>query len=223
MPVGEVLVGHVIEPDRIFRILDVQQDAVSRARARGEADLGEHGDVVALIGFRRLLCSLAVRAAAPEPGDVAGRGIRENPRAIDDVRVLRRGERHLDDVDAEQRRIRIFLRLEAGAAGELLRRPHGARARAVDVQVRRIMWIRDERVRMRSAARLHGRNLSRLAQVADVEDADAAKPLAADRRLHALRAAIEPAARLLDRHEEPWPPGQTTEASSFGRFGRSTS
>ena len=49
----------------------------------------------------------------------------------------------------------------------------------------------------------------------DVEDADAAEPLGADRRLDALGAAVDPAARLFHRHEQqvpvhrnvPLPPG----------------
>ena len=54
MPVGEVLVDDVIEPDRVLRIANVEQDAVARAGARGEADLREDGDVVALIGHREV-------------------------------------------------------------------------------------------------------------------------------------------------------------------------
>ena len=42
----------------------------------------------------------------------------------------------------------------------------------------------------------------RLAQIADVEDADAAEALGADRRGHALHAAVDAAAVLLDRHEQ---------------------
>ena len=61
----------------------------------------------------------------------------------------------------------------------------------------------DQRVRVRAAAGLHGGDLLRLAEVADVEDADAAEAL---RRStvsgHALRAAVDAAARLLDRHEQ---------------------
>src|SRR6185295_18295816 len=50
VPVGEALVGDVVEADRILRIADVEQDAVARAGAGGEADLGADGDVVALVG-----------------------------------------------------------------------------------------------------------------------------------------------------------------------------
>ena len=39
-------------------------------------------------------------------------------------------------------------------------------------------------------------------QVGDVEDAHAAEPLHAHRRGHALRATVDAAARLLDRHEQ---------------------
>ena len=90
----------------------------------------------------------------------------------------------------------------AGALGELLRRTHRARSRSVEVHVGRVVRIHHERVGMRPAARLHGRQLPRLPHVADVEDADAAESFRADGGLHAPGAAVEPAARLLDRHEE---------------------
>ena len=90
----------------------------------------------------------------------------------------------------------------ARAAGQLLAGAHRAGARAVDVEVRRVLRVRDERVRVRAAAGLHRGDLLRLLHVGDVEDADAAEPLVAHRRLDALRAAVDAAARLLDRHEE---------------------
>ena len=68
--------------------------------------------------------------------------------------------------------------------------------------LRLVLRIGDERVRVRSAAGLNRGHLLRVFHVADVEDADAAESLGADGRLHALEAAIEPAARLLDRHEQ---------------------
>ena len=77
-----------------------------------------------------------------------------------------------------------------------------AGARPVHVDVRRVLRIDDERVRVRAAAGLHGRDLLRLPDVGDVEDAHAAEALRADGRLDALRAAVEAAARLLDRHEQ---------------------
>ena len=46
----------------------------------------------------------------PEARDRAGSRIGENARPVDDLRVLRRGQRNLDHVDAEQRRVRIVLR-----------------------------------------------------------------------------------------------------------------
>ena len=90
----------------------------------------------------------------------------------------------------------------AGAAGELLGRPDGARAGSVDVEVRLVLRVRHQRVGMRSPAGLHGGHLFRLAHVADVEDADAAEALGADRLLNALRSAVEPAPRLFHRHDQ---------------------
>src|SRR5437879_12332291 len=57
-------------------------------------------------------------------------------------------------------------------------------------------------MRVRSAARLNRRDLARLAEIADVENADAAEQFGADLVLNTLRAAVDAAARLLDRHQQ---------------------
>ena len=49
MPVGEVLVAHIVESNGMHRIVDVEENAVAGARAGGETHLGIDGDVVALI------------------------------------------------------------------------------------------------------------------------------------------------------------------------------
>ena len=153
-----------------------------------------------------------------------GRWVGEDARAIDDLRVLRRRERHLDHVDAEERGVRILLGLEARAARELLAGAHGAGARAVDVDVRLVVRIGDQRVRVRAAAGLHRRDLLRLLEVGDVEDADAAEALGAHRRLRrpAMPQSMRPRvcstdmnSRLPWTETSPWPPGQTIEASSL--------
>ena len=110
VPVGEVLVDHVIEAHRLHRIRDVEQDAVARAGAGSQAQLREDRDVVALIGLRRLLRARSVVAALPEPRDRAARRIGKDARPADDAGLLGGRERDLDDVDAEERRVRIFLR-----------------------------------------------------------------------------------------------------------------
>src|SRR5207253_7613954 len=69
VPVREVRVRGGVETLRSLRIADVQQDAVARAGAGGQTDLREHRDVVTLVGFRRALRALAVRAAAPQARD----------------------------------------------------------------------------------------------------------------------------------------------------------
>ena len=114
----------------------------------------------------------------------------------------RRSDRNLNDVDAEEGGVRILFRIQTGASRQLLRRSHRARPGAVDVEIVRILRVPDQRVRMRAAAGLHRRHLHRLLHVLDVEHAHAAEALGADRRLDALRAAIEPPARLFDRHHE---------------------
>ncbi len=119
-----------------------------------------------------------------------------------DGRLLGGLQRHLDDVDAEERAVRVFLRIQARAAGEFLARADGAGARAVDVDVVRVVLRRHQRVRVGAAAGLHGGHLLGILEVGDVEDAHATEALDADRRRHALGAAVDAAARLLDRHEE---------------------
>ena len=84
----------------------------------------------------------------------------------------------------------------ARAAGQLAGRPDGGRARDVDVDVLRVLRIDQHRVGVGAAAGLHVAHVLRIGDVGDVEDPDAAEPLGADRVLHALGAAVEPAARF---------------------------
>jgi hypothetical protein len=70
-------------------------------------------------------------------------------------------------------------------------------------------------------------SLLRILQIGDVEDAHAAEALVADRRHDALQAAVDAAARLLDRMNSrlpqidtsPCPPGQTTDATQLRLVG----
>ena len=111
--------------------------------------------------------------------------------------------RHLDHVDAEERRVDIL----PGSSAEQSASSSGERtalgAGTIDVQVdpdrsdrRTSVCVCDPR-QVCTAATCRG-----LRGIADVEDADAAKPLGAHRRLDALRAAVDPASRLLHRHEQ---------------------
>ena len=139
-------------------------------------------------------------AAGIQAGNGAGLLVGENARAIDDARLLGRAERHFDHVDAEERGVGVLLRIAAGAVDQLFARAHAAGARAVDIQ--RLLVLRHERVGVRAAAGLHRRDLLRIADVGDVEDAHAAEAVLADRLGHALHAAVDAAAGLLDRHEQ---------------------
>ena len=122
---------------------------------------GIHRDVVALVGGAGALRAGAVIAAGPQAGDGAGLLVREDARPVDDARLLGRAERHLDHVDAEERRVRVLLRIAARAVGQLLAGADAAGARAVDIQ--RLLVLRHERVRVRAAAGLHRRHLLRIA------------------------------------------------------------
>ena len=58
-----------------------------------------------LVVLRALRAGAAV-AARVQAGDGAGLLVREDARTVDDARLLGRAERHLDHVDAEERRVR---------------------------------------------------------------------------------------------------------------------
>ena len=97
---------------------------------------------------------------------------------------------------------------------QLFTRAHAARARGIQEDVALVLRIGNQRVRVRAAAGLHRRDLLRILQVGDVEDADAAEALVADRRHHALQAAVEPAAGLFDRHEQQVAPRRDVALSA---------
>ena len=84
---------------------------------------------------------------------------------------------------------------------QLSRRPHGRGAGNVDVDVVLVVRRRHQRVRVRPAARLHVRDVLRLREIRDVEDADAAKTVLAHRVGHALKTAVETPRRCLARDE----------------------
>ncbi len=200
VPVGEILVARRVEALRVGRIRNVHQDAVARAGAGRQADFREHRDVVALIGGGAALRAGAAVAAGIQARNGAGLLVRENARAIDDARLLGGAERHFDHVDAEERRVRVLLRIAARAVDQLLAGADAAGAGPVDIQ--RLLVLRHQRVGVRAAAGLHRRDLLRLGDVGDVEDAHAAEAFLADRLLHALDAAVDAAAGLFDRHEQ---------------------
>src|SRR5688572_8776680 len=60
-------------------------------------------------------------------------------------------------------------------------------------------------MRMRSTAGLHVRDVLRIPDVGDVEDANAAQPIVAHRTRHTLRAAVETASRAFTRYEQQVP------------------
>ena len=199
VPVREVRVGHVVDAAGPGRVANVEQDPVAGTGAGGEADRRVGGDVVALVGGGRLLRAAAVIAAHVEAVDRARYRVGKDARGRDDLRVLRRRQRHLDHLDAKERRVGVLLRRAGRAAGELGRGAHRARALHVDVDVLRVARVGHERVRVRvrvrTAAGLHRGHLLRMVEVADVEDANATQALGAHGVGHRLGAAVEPAVR----------------------------
>ena len=131
-------------------------------------------------------------------------------------------DRNLDDVDAKERGARVAGDV-ADAARELLFLAHAGRARVVDDDP--AVVARDDRVRVRAAARLHLADLPRLRRIGDVEDADAAEALGA--RVDAATPSSPQSTRprvcstdMIKRsptiETSPCPPGQTTDDKSCG-------
>ena len=101
MPEGVIRIADGVDADGMRRIVNIQQDSIARTRARGQPDGGVDRDVVALVRVFGSLGAFAVVAALPQAIDRSGLRIGEDARAGDDLRQLRMGQRHLDDVDAE--------------------------------------------------------------------------------------------------------------------------
>ena len=223
MPEGEVRIGDSTDAPRVGDVVNVEQQAISRARAAGESDRRIDGDVVALcrsaLRERRILLGTPPPAAA-RPRGRGARGIPrgevrrhltvlrrrgetvEDARRAHDVRQLRMGEGHLNHLDPEQRAVRILFWKRPRAARELVRRAHARRAGHVDVDIRGIVRIRDDRVRVRAAARLHRRHIPRMVGVAHIDDADAARALITHGVGYALHSTVDASVRRLSGHEQ---------------------
>src|SRR5947208_2332176 len=170
VPVGEVLIDDLIEPNRMHGIGDVEQDSVARACSGSKGEFRKNRDVMALIRNRRSLSSRSVITATPKTGNIPGGGIGKDARPVHDLCALRRGKRYLNDIDTEKSRLKILVRSLARAACELLRGADLAGPLSVDVNVGFVFRIDDERMGVRSTAGLNGRHLPGISQVADVED-----------------------------------------------------
>jgi hypothetical protein len=107
-----------------------------------------------------------------------------------------------DDLDAEERAVRIGHAARRVTTGHLVRRTHRREAGDVHVDGPRILRVGIDRVRVRAAAGLHGRDGARTCGIGDVVDADAQQPLLAHGVLHPLRAAVEATAAILGGEEE---------------------
>ena len=126
----------------------------------------------------------------------------EDARRADDRCLLGMSQRNLDHLDPEQRRIWILVERRSRAAGQLAGRANAGGARDVHVDVIRILRIHEQRVGVRSAARLDVADILRVRNVADVEDAKSAQAILADGVLHTLGAAIDASAVPFAGHEK---------------------
>jgi hypothetical protein len=209
---------------RVGRVADVEQDAVARAGAGGEAELRIDRDVVAVVRLRRALRALG-RGRHPARGRRCCRlRIGEDARLADDARLLRRRERHADHLDPEERGVRVLLQARAEQPGSSSPARTPAGARDVDVDDAGIVRIRHQRVRVRAAARLHGRDLRGLSM-------SLMSKMRTPRKRSGLTGSGTPCtpqstrprvsstdmkSRLPCTETSPCPPGQTTERDGTG-------
>src|SRR4030095_5269529 len=104
-------------------------------------------------------------------------GIHEDPRTTHDLRVLRRRERHLNYIDAKQRRIGILFRLLARTSRQLFVLTDKRSSRDINVDVVLVLRIHNEGVCFRTAAGVYRCHLLRILDVADVKDSYAAETI----------------------------------------------
>src|ERR1700742_4894402 len=109
MPEGVVRIGNGVDTDRIYRVRDIEQNAVTRTRAGSQTQVRAHSDVVATPSHRCRLGTFSMIAALPKPVGISGLRISKDPRTGYDLRLLRMRQRHLDHDNSEQRSIRVFV------------------------------------------------------------------------------------------------------------------
>ena len=119
VPIGKIGVADLGNPLGMGRIADVEQDPVARARARRDAEFRKGRDVVTLVRFGGRLSTLTAVPGFREAGNAALR-VGEDPGRADDPGVLGCREWHPNDFDLEERRVRVLVRRQAGAAGQFL-------------------------------------------------------------------------------------------------------
>ena len=140
VPVGEVRVGRRVEAHGIRRVADVEQQAVAGAGAAGEADFRIDRDVVALVGRSLIVCvpgPLSPPLFRPAMLPVVGSAKMRGRLTIFAFCGAASGTWITSMLKSDV--LGSLSGFGARAAGELLARPHAARARAVDVEVRLVV------------------------------------------------------------------------------------
>src|SRR5210317_746276 len=140
-------------------------------------------------------------AATPQGAEHTAFGIGKYGRTVDDASFAGIFDRDLDDVDSEQCRSIVSGRL-TDTTFQFLLVAHRRGAGVVDDNLAVVAGSGDNRMCMRAAAGLHRAYLDRPFEIADIKDANPTETLRADVFVYALQPAIEPAARLLDGHDQ---------------------
>src|SRR5690606_7652703 len=118
VPVGEVLIGHRVDPDRVGRVGDVDEYAVALAGTGGQPDLREGRDVVAGVRVggrgvpgpgRRALTRVGTRVRGPGRAVLQSVDlphlVLEEACLVDHLGSSGVCHRHLDDLDHPHRRV----------------------------------------------------------------------------------------------------------------------
>ena len=114
-------------------------------------------------------------------------------------------ERHLDHLDAEQRRVGVLVWREVDTPCKLIWRTDAAGPGDIDIDVVGIFRIDEQAVGMRSATGLNVADVSGIGDIADVEDANPAQSILADCVLDALNAAVDAGSQVLAGDEQQIP------------------
>ena len=202
-------------PNRMGHVADVEQKTVAAAGTAREADGRIDGDVVTL-GRAATGAGLGrTRRAVGRPGEfggvdqvgMAGRDgqVLEDPGRADDLGLLRRGERHLDDLDPEQGRVRIVFRHRPRATRQFFVGANAGGTGDIDIDVVLVLRIDHHGVGVGPAAGLDVGEVLRVTDVGGVENSNPTEPLVAHGFLDPLGAAIEPAGQALARDEQQIP------------------
>ena len=179
MPESVVGIADGGDADGIHGVRNVQHDSVSGTRAGREPDGRIDGNVVALVGDRGFLRAVAVVATLPETIQ-APVFASAKMRGLETIFASSGCARGTLIMSMRNNAVLGFL---SGSppeqSGQLFRLANVAGAGNINVDVVFILRVDHQRVGVRAAAALDGRDLLGIREVGDIENTDAAKTVGA--------------------------------------------